>query len=50
MMGQARAAAGEVMRLHPNFRISRWRHRPPYRDADLLERFIEGLRKAGLPD
>ncbi|SED51367.1 TolB amino-terminal domain-containing protein [Rhizobiales bacterium GAS188] len=50
MMGQARAAAEEVMRLHPEFRISRWRLRPPYRDLDLLERFIEGLRKAGLPD
>jgi hypothetical protein len=49
-MEEARAAAREVMRLHPNFRISEWRERPPYRDARPLERYVEGLRKAGLPE
>jgi len=49
MMGEARHQAEKVMRLHPEFSISRWRHRPPYRDKALLERYIEGLREADLP-
>lgn len=49
MMDEARAQAGEVMRLHPGFRIERWRDRPPYKDQGVLERYIEGLRNAGLP-
>jgi adenylate cyclase len=50
MMDEARAQAREVMRLHPEFTIGRWRHRPPYRDSAVLERYIGFLRKAGLPD
>jgi adenylate cyclase len=50
MMDEARAAAAEVMHLHPHFTISSWRHRPPYLDTSLIEPFVEGLRKAGLPE
>ena len=50
MMDEARAAAAEVMRLHPHFTIRSWRHRPPYRDTFFIERYVEGLRKAGLPE
>jgi adenylate cyclase len=50
MMREAEAAAREVLRLHPEFKISLWRERPPYRDKAVLERFVDGLRGAGLPD
>jgi TolB-like protein/class 3 adenylate cyclase len=50
MMEEAHAAAREVLRLHPGFTISEWRERPPYRDKLVLERYVEGLRKAGLPE
>jgi len=50
MMEEAREQAEAVMRLHPEFTIGRWGHRPPYRDKSILERYIEGLRKAGLPE
>jgi TolB-like protein len=50
MMDEARNQAEKVMRLHPEFSISRWRHRPPYRDKAALERYLEGLRRAGLPE
>jgi TolB-like protein/class 3 adenylate cyclase len=50
MMPEAEAAAREVLRLHPGFKVSIWRERPPYRDKSILDRYVEGLRKAGLPD
>jgi adenylate cyclase len=50
MMREAQAAAREVMRLHPAFTIREWRERPPYRDQAVLDRYVEGLRKAGLPE
>ena len=50
MMGEARYQAEKVMPLRPEVSISRWRHRPPYQDKAILERYIESLRKAGLPE
>jgi len=50
MMDESRAAAAEVMRLHPHFTIGAWRHRPPYRDKRIIERYVDGMRKAGLPE
>jgi hypothetical protein len=46
MMDEARSRAREVMRVHPEFTITRWRNRPPYRDEAILDRYIESLRKA----
>jgi len=50
MMKEAEHAAREVMRLHPRFTISEWREIIPYRNKVPLERYVEGLRKAGLPE
>jgi adenylate cyclase len=50
MIEEARAEAREVLRAHPDFSIGVWCGRQPFRDQSVLERFIEGLRKAGLPD
>jgi len=50
MMEEAHAEARQVLRLHPEFTISNWRRRPPYRDHAVLERYIDALRRAGLPD
>jgi len=50
MMNEAHAAAAEVLRLHPGFTISQWRHRPPFREGPEFERYLDGLRKAGLPE
>jgi adenylate cyclase len=50
MMQEAHAAAQEVVRLHPGFTIGQWIQRPPFRQGPVLERYVEGLRKAGLPE
>lgn len=50
MLDAARAEAQEVLRLHPGFTIANWSQRPPYKYREKLDRFIEGLRRAGLPE
>jgi tetratricopeptide (TPR) repeat protein len=47
-MGEAKYHAGQVMAVHPNFSIEHWRNVPPDKNPEPLERFIEGLRLAGL--
>ena len=45
----ARAAAREVLRLYPGFTVAAWAQRLPDRSATTLERFADGLHRAGLP-
>jgi adenylate cyclase len=47
-MSEARHHAEQVLRAHPNFSIAHWRTVPPDKDPAQLERFIDGLRIAGL--
>ncbi len=45
---EARAEAGEVLRLNPKFSLEVHKERVPIKDPALLERHIAALRKAGL--
>jgi TolB-like protein len=45
---EARAAATEVLRIDPKFSVEHFAKRLPYKRQPDLDRFIEGLRKAGL--
>jgi adenylate cyclase len=45
---EAQAEAAEVLRISPNFSLEGARQSWPYKDPVDLERFLDGLRKAGL--
>jgi tetratricopeptide (TPR) repeat protein len=45
---EARAEAAEVLRISPNYSLEGVRQIVPYKDPADLERFLDGLRKAGL--
>ena len=47
---EAEAAAAQVLRLNPDFSISGYGGKVPYRDEAVLEQFRKGLRTAGLPE
>ncbi len=46
---EARSEAEEFMKVVPNFSIKEWARTEPYTDPDELQRYVNGLRKAGLP-
>lgn len=50
MLDDARAQADLVLKLHPQFTISNWAQRPPYKDQAILDRYMDDLRRAGLPE
>jgi adenylate cyclase len=47
---EARAQAAEVLRIDPKFSLKRYEKRSPYKNQADRKRFIDGLRKAGLPE
>ncbi len=49
-MEEARAEVAEILRVSPEYTISAWRARTRYIDPAILRRFVENLRKAGLPE
>jgi tetratricopeptide (TPR) repeat protein len=49
-MEEARAAKDELLRLMPHEGLRLVRARLPSLNADRMERFVDGLRKAGVPE
>ena len=47
---EAREVAGRLMRALPQFTVSSWSRTVPFRDRRDLLHFVEGYRKAGLPE
>jgi hypothetical protein len=45
---EARALLTELRREHPELSIDWIRTSVPYQTAELMERFLDGMRKAGL--
>lgn len=49
-LDEARFEAEELIKITPNFSITEWARTEPYTDPDGLRRYVDGLRKAGLPE
>jgi tetratricopeptide (TPR) repeat protein len=47
---EARAEVAAMLRISPRACLESQRERLPFRDQAVLERYLEGLRKAGLPE
>jgi len=47
---EARAAAAEVLRINPGFTIESAKRILVYKDPKDLEHYVDGMRKAGLPE
>jgi adenylate cyclase len=47
---EARAMWEEVMRVNPEYSLERMRRILPYKNPKQFDFFVDGLRKAGLPE
>jgi adenylate cyclase len=47
---EARAETAEVLRINPAFTIESWKRIVVFKDPKDLEHYVDGLRKAGLPE
>ena len=47
---EARRTADEIVEIDPEFRISEYAKKQPYRDAENLVQIVQALRSAGLPE
>jgi adenylate cyclase len=49
-IAEARSEAAEFMKMNPKFSIREWARMEPYTDPLEMERYVSGLREAGLPE
>jgi hypothetical protein len=49
-MVEARSALGSLLSIAPGTTISQTRNAVPWKDSAVMERYVEALRKAGLPE
>jgi TolB-like protein/Tfp pilus assembly protein PilF len=49
-LDKARSEAEEFLKANPGFSIGEWARTEPYTDPNELQRYVSGLRKAGLPE
>ena len=47
---EAHAEAGKVLKINPKFSVNNFGKSLPFKDQLMKERYIEAMRKAGLPD
>ncbi len=47
---EAQTAAAEVLRINPKISVRGWARAWPYKDASVLKRELDALRKAGIPE
>jgi adenylate cyclase len=47
---EARDAVRGLLVIEPGSTLSSWSRHIPYRDLNFVERFVHGLREAGLPE
>ena len=47
---RAQSCAKKVLERQPNFSVNRWAEIQPDMDPEIRQRFMDGLRSAGLPD
>ena len=47
---EAHKAAEDIMRIHPNFSLEYYANMIPYKNQETKNKYVEALRKAGLPE
>jgi tetratricopeptide (TPR) repeat protein len=47
---KARKAVEKILRIHPRFTLERHSNTVPYKNQEKLNKYINDLRKAGLPE
>ena len=49
-LDEAHYEAQEFLKAVPNFSIKEWARQEPFIDPDELQRYVDGMLKAGLPE